>query len=182
MRISIFAFALLVALSARVAATEAPSNLVLHPEPTPIPEVYFGDSRGIAHTLADFRGKVVLLNLSTPSCVSCRRELLALDRLQAMLGGPSFEVIAVSIDLAGLEPGRFYAQIAMKLGLYLDPSAMTLDELGIDHLPTTLLIDGEGREIGRLIGPAEWDAPETLAFLRHRIDISASGPSVSTSF
>ena len=147
-------FALLVTLSARVAATETPSNLVLHPEPTPIPEVYFVDSEGMARTLADFRGKVVLLNLWTPSCVSCRRELPALDRLQAMLGGPSFEVIAVSIDLAGPEPRRFHTEIGIKeLGLYIDTSAMTLQELGVVDLPITLLIDWDGREIGRLFGP-----------------------------
>ena len=183
MRTSILAFALLVTLSARVAATETPSNLVLHPEPTPIPEVYFVDSEGMARTLADFRGKVVLLNLWTPSCVSCRRELPALDRLQAMLGGPSFEVIAVSIDLAGLEPGRFHTEIGIKeLGLYIDTSAMTLQELGVVDLPMTLLINWDGREIGRLFGPTEWDAPEIRAFLRNRIDISADGASVSTSY
>jgi thiol-disulfide isomerase/thioredoxin len=182
MRTSILAFALLVALSGRVTA-ETPSNFVLHPEPTPIPEIYFGDTKGIAHTLADFRGKLVLLNLWTTSCVSCRRELPALDRLQALLGGPSFEVVAVSIDLGGPEPGRFQTRIAIKkLGLYTDTSAMTLQELGIVHLPTTLLIDWDGREIGRLIGPTEWDAPEIQAFLRNRIDTSADGPSVSTGY
>ena len=149
---------------------------MLHPEPTAIPEVYFGDSEGITHALADYRGKVVLLNLWTTSCVSCRHELLALDRLQAMLGGPSFEVIAVAIDFGGLEPRRFQTAIGIKeLALYIDTSAMTLHELGVVDLPTTLLIDWDGREIGRLMSPTEWDAPEILAFLRNRIDISADG-------
>ena len=183
MRPLLLAFALLVTISARVAATETPTNLVLHPEPTPIPEIYFIDSEGIGHTLADFRGKVVLLNLWTTSCVSCRRELLALDRVQTMLGGSSLEVIAVSIDLAGLEPGRFHTEIGIKeLGLYIDTSAMTLQELGVVELPMTLLINWDGREIGRFFGPTEWDAPAVQAFLRNRIDISADGASVSTSY
>jgi thiol-disulfide isomerase/thioredoxin len=183
MKTLILAFALLVALSGRASVAETPANLVLHPEPIPIPEIYFGDSEGIAHTLADFRGKVVLLNLSTPSCVSCQRELLALDRLQALLGGPSFEVVAVSVDLTELEPKRFHPRIATEeLGLYSDTSAMTVSELGVDHLPTTLLIDWDGREIGRLVGPTDWDATETLAVLRDWIDISADGSSVSTSY
>ena len=172
MRTSILALAFLVTLSARVAAAEPPSNFVLHPEHTPMPGVYFVDRNGITHTLADFSGKVVLLNLWATSCVRCGLELLALDRLQRMLGGPSFEVIAVSIDLGGSEPGRFQKAIGIKeLGLFHDPSAQTVGDLGVVELPTTLLIDRDGYEVGRFMGPAGWDEPKSVIFLRDRLEI-----------
>jgi hypothetical protein len=91
-----------------------------------------------------------------------------LDRLQATLGGPDFEVVALSIDRAGSKVVReFYAEIGIKhLALYIDMLGKAAGELKAVGLPTTLLIDRDGREIGRLIGAAEWDTPEMLAFLR----------------
>jgi thiol-disulfide isomerase/thioredoxin len=176
------ALALIVSLTGGATAGEMPSNFVLHPEPVSIPEVYFGDSNGVAQTLSDFRGKMVFLSLWTPSCMSCPGELLALDRLQSLLGG-SLEVVAVSLDPNGCEPGRFHTRFAIKeLGLDVDTSAMTVRELGVEHLPTTLLIDESGREIGRLVGPTEWDEPNIMAFLRDRIDSGPDGQAVSTSY
>ena len=92
----------------------------------------------------------------------------ALDRLQSMLGGSDFDVVPVSIDRGGMDVVRkFYAEISIKrLGIYLDTSAKATRELGVVGLPTTLLVDSEGREIGRLIGPAEWDSAEVVEFLK----------------
>jgi thiol-disulfide isomerase/thioredoxin len=182
MKALVVALAFLASLAARSGAAEAPSNFVLHPEPTPMPEVYFADGEGTARSLADFRGKFVLLNLWATWCAPCRREMPTLDRLQAMLGGPSFEVVALSIDRAGIEPvRRFYAEFGIKaLGLYIDTSGKALRELGAIGLPATVLIDRDGNELGRLIGPAEWDAPEMVAFLRTWIDNTENGPSNST--
>ncbi|MCZ6638059.1 MAG: TlpA disulfide reductase family protein, partial [Alphaproteobacteria bacterium] len=101
----------------------------------------------------------------------CRREMPTLDRLQAMLGGPKFEVVALSIDRAGLDPVRdFNREMGIKnLGLYVNSTGRTTGTLGIVGLPTTLLIDGDGREIGRLVGPADWDTPDMVAFLKKRL-------------
>ena len=92
----------------------------------------------------------------------------ALDRLQAELGGPDFEVVALSIDRGGMDAVRkFFADIGIRtLAMYLDSSGQALRQLGAVGLPMTLLIERDGREIGRLIGPAEWDAPEMIEFVR----------------
>src|SRR5919197_1038850 len=85
------------------AAAAPPQNLVMHEAPQPIPELQFTDADGQPHPIAEFRGKVVLLNIWATWCLPCRKEMPTLDRLQAELGGPDFEVVALSIDRGGLE-------------------------------------------------------------------------------
>lgn len=153
------------------AAAVAPQNFVLREKPQPVPEIRFADAEGRVRMLADFRGKVVLLNVWATWCVTCREEMPTLDRLQAALGGPDFEVVALSIDRAGPEAvRRFYTEIGIQhLSLRIDASAQAMSTLGVVGLPTTLLIDRQGRELGRLIGPAEWDTPEMIAFLKSAV-------------
>lgn len=163
--------------AAALGAAERPANFILHAEPRPVLELHFVDGEGRSRTLADFEGKVVLLNLWATWCPPCRKEMPALDHLQAALGGPGFEVVALSIDRAGVEPvRRFYGETEVKhLGIYLDTSGKALRGLGAVGLPTTLLLDREGREVGRLVGPAVWDTPEMVAFLRERIGHRSDG-------
>ena len=132
---------------------------VRKPTPQVLPNLAFQTGDGQPVTLDSFRGKVVLLNLWATWCVPCRKEMPALDRLQAALGSREFEVVALSIDRSGVAGARkFLDSIGIsKLKLYADPSAKLGNELKAIGLPTTLLIDRQGREIGRLIGPAEWD-------------------------
>ncbi|MDA1089803.1 MAG: TlpA disulfide reductase family protein [Proteobacteria bacterium] len=141
-------------------------------EPRTLPELRFLDGEARALTLSDFQGKLVLLNIWATWCVPCRREMPTLDRLQAKLGGPDFEVVALSIDRGGVEAvNKFYNEIAIKnLKTYIDSALKATRTLKVVGLPTTLLIDNDGREIGRLVGPAEWDTPEMISFLRKQIN------------
>jgi len=89
----------------------------------------------------------VLLNLWATWCVPCRKEMPSLDRLQAQLGGPAFEVVALSIDKSPQAVREFYREYGIrKLALYIDPSAEVTSTLGAVGIPTTLLVDGDGRE------------------------------------
>ena len=156
-----------------IQAIAAPSpNFAMHDEPKPIPELQFTDETGQAHTLAEFKGKVVLLNVWATWCVPCRKEMPALDRLQAALGGPDFEVLPLSIDKKGMDAvSKFYAEIGIQhLSRYVAPTAnQVLDTLGVWGLPATMLVDRQGRELGRLDGPAEWDSPDMTDFLKQII-------------
>ncbi|MFG1239819.1 MULTISPECIES: TlpA family protein disulfide reductase [Xanthobacteraceae] len=156
-----------------------PQNFVLRDVPAPVPELRFTDGEGNPQTLADFRGKVVLLNLWATWCSPCRKEMPTLDRLQATLGGPDFEVLALSIDRGGIEVvKKFYADIGIQhLAIHIDPSSKAGFALATAGLPTTLLIDAQGQELGRLIGPAEWDAPDMAAFFKSIIDRQEKHPS-----
>lgn len=140
--------------------------------PKEISALEFEDGAGRTHTLADFRGKLVLLNLWATWCAPCREEMPALDRLQADLGGPRFQVLALSVDQQGPEVVRkFFSEVGVKaLALYVDRSAQATFKLGAVGLPSTLLVDARGREIARHVGPAKWDSPELVAELRRRIE------------
>ena len=136
--------------------------------PETLPNASFQNTEGAPVTLETWRGKVVLLNLWATWCIPCRKEMPALDRLQAALGSPDFEVVALSIDRSGLAGTRkFLDSVGVRnLKLYVDPTARLANVFKAIGLPTTLLIDRQGREAGRLIGPAEWDSPAALALIQ----------------
>ena len=140
--------------------------LNLAKDPQPLPNLTFQGEGGTAKSLADFKGRTVLLNLWATWCVPCRKEMPALDRLQAQLGGPDFEVVAVNVDQTKLErPKQFLTDVGItKLPFYADPSAKvfrTLRESGpVMGLPTTFLLDRNGCAIGTMAGPAEWDSAD----------------------
>ena len=138
----------------------------VHEQPAAILAVTFKDAEGKDHSLADWRGKLVLLNLWATWCAPCRHEMPALDALKSALAGTDFDVIALSTDRGGFDkPRKFWAETGIKsLGLYLD-SGDAQHGLGVIGMPTTLLIGRDGREIGRLIGPAEWASPEAKSLI-----------------
>ncbi len=134
----------------------------------PVPPLHFIDGEGKPRALADFRGRVILLNLWATWCPPCRKEMPNLDRLQEKLGGPDFEVVALSIDRGGLfAVESFYDEMDIRnLKIYLDVNAEAMAALGAVGLPTTLLVDRDGRELWRIVGPVEWDKPEVIERLR----------------
>ena len=136
-----------------------------------MPGLKFQDAQGRERTLADFRGKVVLLNVWATWCAPCREEMPALDRLQAQLGGPAFQVVAVSVDQQGRDVAqRFFKEIGVKsLDFYIDPSARAAFQLDAKGLPVSILIDRQGRQVGRKLGAVAWDSGEVVEDLRRRI-------------
>mgnify|MGYP003499215059 CR=1 FL=1 len=120
----------------------------------------------------EWRGKTVLVNLWATWCVPCRKEMPALDNLQAKLGGKDFEVVAINIDTRDAEkPKAFLKDIGVKkLGYYADASAKTFQDLKAVGrafgMPTTLLIDRNGCEIGSVAGPAEWASDDAVKLIK----------------
>ncbi len=133
--------------------------------PKSVPAFTFTDQDGKTLSLGDFKGKVVVLDVWATWCAPCRAEFPRFDRLQAALGDKGLVVIPVSQDLGGRKPvDKFYDELGVKaLSKYIDPDNATAKALGLRGLPTTLIIDREGREIARIEGEAPWDSAETLA-------------------
>jgi thiol-disulfide isomerase/thioredoxin len=140
-------------------------------EPEPMPDVVFNGPDGKPRTLADFKGKTVLLNIWATWCVPCRQEMPALDRLQKIAGSDKFDVVAVNVDTSRLErPKTFLEESGVKsLAYYADPKAdifFQLKQAGkVLGLPTTFLIDFSGCQIGLMSGPAAWDSADAQALI-----------------
>jgi len=155
----------------------AMAPLVVKSKPVDLPPFTFMAADGTPTTLADFSGKVVLLNIWATWCVPCREEMPALDKLKTKLGGKDFQVVAVNIDKGG--PGKAATFLketgATNLALYTDPSGKLFATLKAVGMPTTLIIDRQGREIARLVGPADWASPEAIKVIEAAIAANAGG-------
>ncbi|OYW37504.1 MAG: hypothetical protein B7Z45_05470 [Azorhizobium sp. 12-66-6] len=153
-------------------ATGEVAAFSLASEPRRLPPLSFTDATGAPRTLADFKGKMVLVNLWATWCVPCRKEMPALDQLQQTLGGDNFEVVAINLDTRDpAKPKAFLDEIAVKaLAFYADPGTKSFQALRTAGrgfgLPTTLLVDGAGCEVGFLAGPAEWASEDALTLIR----------------
>jgi thiol-disulfide isomerase/thioredoxin len=136
-----------------------------------MPGLTFKDAEGKDRTLAEWKGRVVLLNLWATWCAPCRKEMPTLADLQKQLGSKDFEVMALSLDLKGLEASKKFLDEngAGNLVAYTDQSTASLAALQGVGLPLTILIDKQGSEIGRLIGPAEWNSPEAITLIKGAI-------------
>lgn len=144
------------------------ANYVEAKELKTVPAVRFMDASGRVMTLEDFRGRVVVLNLWATWCTPCVAEMPMLDRLQQQLGEEDAIVVALSIDRGGQEAVQeFYQRTGVThLKVFVDPTMRAQSDLGLLGLPTTLIIDREGRERGRLVGPAEWDDAAAVDLVR----------------
>lgn len=144
--------------------------LVMRGQPAELPQLQVLDGDGRPVGLAGLRGKLVLLNIWATWCPPCRQEMPSLDRLQGQLGGPDFQVVALSVDVGakGIDLVKaFYASTGIKhLAIYQDAEAAAIFKLKAVGVPTTLLLDRQGREIGRMSGTAEWDDPKIVAGLQ----------------
>jgi thiol-disulfide isomerase/thioredoxin len=140
--------------------------------PLKVPNLAFQDAGGKPVKLADFQGRTVLLNLWATWCVPCREEMPTLDKLQGELGGPDFQVVILNIDTRNPQrPKDFLKEIGAKhLAYYADPEAQSFQDLkNIGRafgMPTTMLIDPKGCEIGTIAGPADWASGDALKLIK----------------
>jgi thiol-disulfide isomerase/thioredoxin len=156
----------------RVGGKTGLQNLVVHQASKPLPDVQFQDEAGRSQSFANWRGRVVLVNLWATWCAPCKVEMPSLDRLQQRLGGDAFEVVAVATDRTGSkEPRAFLEKAGIRaLKLYYDDTSQIVRTLKSEGLPVTLILNRDGAEVARLLGTAEWDSDEAVAILRRIIE------------
>jgi thiol-disulfide isomerase/thioredoxin len=136
-----------------------------------LPDLAFRDANGKERHVSDWRGRTVLINLWATWCVPCRKEMPALEALQQKAGGPDFQVVTINIDTRNLDkPQAWLKEVGVShLDYFADPSAKVFQELkAIGRafgMPTTLLIDKEGCELGTIAGPAEWASDDALKLI-----------------
>ena len=155
--------------------------LTMASAPLQLPDLTFEDAEGKPKKLSDWRGKTVLVNLWATWCVPCRKEMPALDGLQAKLAGPNFEVVAINIDTRDPEkPKKFLNDAGLRrLGYYTDEIAKTFQDLkSIGRalgMPTSVLVDPKGCEIGTIAGPAEWNSDDAIKLITAALAPAAAG-------
>ncbi len=134
----------------------------------PVPSVVFADVHGNLHTLGEFKGRLVLLNLWAPWCAPCVKELPALAALQQALPKDRFAVVAVDVgrDTPEEAGGFLAAHEARALPAYLDSNTSLFRAFGAYGLPLSVLIDAKGHEIARAEGPVDWSAPQSMSYLK----------------
>jgi thiol-disulfide isomerase/thioredoxin len=155
--------------------------LTMASAPLKLPDLTFEDAEGKPKKLSDWRGKTVLVNLWATWCVPCRKEMPALDGLQAKLAGPNFEVVAINIDTRDPEkPKKFLNDAGLRrLGYYTDEKAKVFQDLkSIGRalgMPTSVLVDPKGCEIGTIAGPAEWNSADAIKLISAALAPAAAG-------
>jgi thiol-disulfide isomerase/thioredoxin len=142
------------------------------------PEAEFRTAAGEHLTLADFRGRVVLLNLWATWCGPCRVEMPSLDRLQAMHRRTDLAVLAISVDeSASIAVQQLFEQWGLRnLTPYLDAHGATVHALGARVVPTTLIIDRDGYVVRSVVGSRQWDSPDSVALIRRYIERVVARP------
>ena len=155
--------------------------LTMATAPLQLPDLSFQDADGKPKKLSDWRGKTVLVNLWATWCVPCRKEMPALDGLQAKLAGPNFQVVAINIDTRDPEkPKNFLKEAGLtRLGYFNDEKAKTFQDLkAIGRalgMPTSVLVDPHGCEIATIAGPAEWNSDDAIKLITAALAPAAAG-------
>lgn len=146
--------------------------------PQVLPATAFSDEKGTSRTLKDFAGRVLVINFWATWCEPCIREMPSLDALEASLGGEKFGVVAINQDKNGAEVAKPFLDEHgwSHLLLYTDPRSQAVRDMAVRGLPTSLIVDGKGREVARLEGATTWDSPEIVASLQKLIDEPSAVP------
>ena len=141
---------------------------IFHKEPKEIENFKFQDAFGETRSLSDWKGKVVLINLWATWCAPCREEMPSLDNLKKHFSNEKFDVVTISMDRGGVsKPRKFFDEERIKyLELYIDPTSRLMFKMKAVGLPATILLDPEGREIGRMAGPAQWDSDRAIEIIQ----------------
>lgn len=147
-------------------------DVTWHDKPLPGPlETVMQDTKNADTTLAAFKGKVLVVNFWATWCAPCIKEMPTLDALQKKLGGKDFQVLAVSQDREGLRVAQPFMEKNewTNVGLYVEPKSRFARDAKLRGLPTTIVLDRQGQEVGRLEGTIDWTAPKVVQKLEKLI-------------
>ena len=148
-------------------------SINFHETPNDVPATVFKDAADADKTLADYKGKVLVVNFWATWCAPCVKEMPTLDALQTKMGGPDFQVLAISQDREGAKVAKPFAdKHEWKLPLYIEAPGKFMRDSKLLGLPTTIIVDKSGKEVARVEGELDWNSAEVEKILR---DLMAKG-------
>ena len=137
----------------------------------PAPDFALRDLQGRTHRLAEFRGRVVFLNVWATWCPPCRMEMPSMEQLHRRLQGKEFVMLAVSEDEDGpAVVQRFIDQLGLTFPVLMDPDGIVPGRYGVTGYPETFIIDREGRVIKHTIGPEDWNSEPSYQYFTRLLD------------
>jgi cytochrome c biogenesis protein CcmG, thiol:disulfide interchange protein DsbE len=146
---------------------DSPKNGAVATEKSLAPDVSVRSlANGSTLKLSDLKGKVVLLNFWATWCPPCREEIPSMMKLNSLMSGKPFQMVAISIDEGG-KPAieSFFKESGFSLPTYLDESGASVKSYGITGVPESFIIDKQGILVKKIIGGFAWDSPEAVSFL-----------------
>ena len=120
-----------------------------------------------SHSLS---GQVVVLNFWATWCGPCKEEMPSLERLRQRLNSERFRLFAVTTDTRHQDIAAFWDQLDLHFEVLLDEQEELSQTMMVRNLPTTILIDSTGHLVGRMMGPRDWDSPESIALFQKLLD------------
>lgn len=130
------------------------------------------NEKGEESTLDSYKGRFILVNVWATWCFSCRQEMPDLDALQGKFDPDKLLVMPISVDRKGIDAVMpFYDRTNIKhLPIFLGSGMQAITTFGERGIPFSILLDPEGKEFGRILGPVKWDAEDFVAYLQDKID------------
>lgn len=166
-RIVFFVMVCLILSLSACSRADSSKKITVAAENKPAPDVSVVSlATGSPLKLSDLKGKVVLLNFWATWCPPCREEIPSMMKLNTLMAGKPFQMVAVSIDEGG-KPAieAFFKESGFSLPTYLDATAASTKSYGITGVPESFIIDRQGIIVKKIVGGVAWDSPEVLSFL-----------------
>lgn len=129
-------------------------------------EIRLKDVNGNTINLSDFRGKIVFLNFWTTWCPTCRDEMPSMENLHQRFKNEDFAMVTINIQESASQVRKFYNKFKLTFSALLDTTGEVGADFSIRSIPTTFILDKNGRIIGGALGPREWDGKEAVALFK----------------
>ena len=142
-------------------------GVLIIPFPTDPVEVTLKDLNGQQVSLSDFRGKIVFINFWTTWCLACVIEMPSMEKLHQKFKDKDFVMLAINLQESASKIKQFYKEYKLTFTTLLDTTGDVGAGMGIRSIPTTFILDKNGRMIGKALGPREWESKESIALFEY---------------
>ena len=130
-------------------------------------EITLSDPTGRPVSLSEFRGKIVFVNFWTTWCLACVIEMPSMEKLHQEFKDKDFKMVAINLQESAARVKQFYEEYKLTFTTLLDITGDLGAALGIRSIPTTFILDKDGRIIGKALGPREWESKKSIALFEY---------------